>query len=82
LISDVDTTTLIVLLPHANLNTKKIVEESIRTEIVNPVFDFRVHNVRIVSVMKAQEISKLLTVDAKDFGRCADIIAIQSKDIP
>jgi hypothetical protein len=32
--------------------------------------------------MKAQEISKLLTVDAKDFGRCADIIAIRSKDIP
>jgi len=53
-----------------------------RELIVNySVSGVKVHDAKIVAAMKAHDIQNLLTFNAKDFKRYADIKAVEPKDI-
>jgi predicted nucleic acid-binding protein len=53
-----------------------------RELVVNhSVYGIQVHDAKIVAAMKAYNIEKLLTFNAKDFKRYADIKAVKPKDI-
>ncbi|MGI8495535.1 MAG: type II toxin-antitoxin system VapC family toxin [Pyrinomonadaceae bacterium] len=62
-------------------DTKETYENWRELVVKHSVSGVKVHDAKIVAAMKAHNIENLLTFNAKDFKRYADIKAVEPKDV-